>query len=287
MSAPAFLTQARRRFHRAILESLLTLDGKGVPSNADSNSKSSSRLARGIYDAIGIDSPGVRLPGQSAGNLFEELCLQFIQEVFLELGHMRPGEWTCQRVDGRRATALARFEQYAHLQELAEAVNRNKELSAILGSDYIISPDLVVFREPEPDDFINKVKHIVDGESGRRSPIRLANSPRPILHASISCKWTMRSDRAQNARSEAVNLIKNRKGHLPHVMVVTGEPAPNRIASLALGTGEIDCVYHFALPEMRASAEAMDLEDAKELIDTMVEGNRLRDIADLPLDLAV
>ena len=34
-------------------------------------------------------------------------------------------------------------------------------------------------------------------------------------------------------------------------MVVTAEPTPTRIASLALGRGDIDWVYHFALTELR------------------------------------
>lgn len=109
-----------------------------------------------------------------------------------------------------------------------------------------------------------------------------------MLHASISCKWTIRSDRAQNVRSEALNLIGNRKGHLPHVVVITGEPLPSRIASLALGTGNIDCVYHFALQELIATVEDLkDEEGTKDTLRTMVEGKRLKDIADLPLDLAV
>ena len=40
------------------------------------------------------------------------------------------------------------------------------------------------------------------------------------------------------------------KRRVPHIMVVTAEPSPSRIASLALGTGDIDCVYHFALYEL-------------------------------------
>lgn len=75
--------------------------------------------------------------------------------------------------------------------------------------------------------------------------IRKVNGGKPLLHASVSAKFTMRSDRAQNSRTEALNLIRNRKGHLPHIVVVTAEPMPNRLASLALGTGDIDCVYHF------------------------------------------
>ncbi len=95
------------------------------------------------------------------------------------------------------------------------------------------------------------------------------------------------STAGQNARSEALNLIRNRKGRLPHVVVVTGEPTPVRISSLALGTGDIDCVYHFALPELVDAADDKGGEDTKELLGMMIEGKRLKDIADLPLDLAV
>lgn len=74
----------------------------------------------------------------------------------------------------------------------------------------------------------------------------------------------MRSDRAQNSRTEALNLIRNRKGHLPHIVVVTAEPMPNRLASLALGTGDIDCVYHFALYELIRAVKEVGSEDAVE-----------------------
>ena len=122
---------------------------------------------------------------------------------------------------------------------------------------------------------------------GRYTPVREANQPHPILHAVVSCKWTLRSDRAQNARSEALNLVRNRKGRLPHIVVVTGEPTPSRISSLALGTGDIDCVYHFALPEMIEAVAKSGNDEALNLLMSMVNGERLRDIADLPLDLAV
>jgi hypothetical protein len=107
------------------------------------------------------------------------------------------------------------------------------------------------------------------------------------VHAIVSCKWTLRSDRAQNARSEALNVIRNRKGRTPHIAVVTGEPVPSRLASLALGTGDIDMVYHFALPELIEAVESANGRDAINLLDALITGNRLRDISDLPLDLAV
>lgn len=152
--------------------------------------------------------------------------------------------------------------------------------------DYLIKPDVMILRHPEPDDTINASEHIVDTNFASLTAIRGANSSLPLLHASVSCKWTMRSDRAQNARSEALNLVRNRKGRLPHIVVVTAEPTPGRLASLALGTGDIDCVYHIALNELREAIAETRFSDSGELLNMMIEGRRIRDISDLPLDLA-
>lgn len=97
----------------------------------------------------------------------------------------------------------------------------------------------------------------------------------------------MRSDRAQNSRTEALGLIRNRKGHLPHIAVVTAEPLPSRLASLAMGTGDIDCLYHFALYELIEAVNQSGAEDSIEILNILVEGKRLKDISDLPLDLAI
>ena len=60
-----------------------------------------------------------------------------------------------------------------------------------------------------------------------------------------------------------------------------------RQASLALGTGDIDCVYHFALYELIRAVKEAGSEDAVETLETLVQGKRLKDISDLPLDLSV
>jgi len=83
-----------------------------------------------------------------------------------------------------------------------------------------------------------------------------------------------------------LNLIRNRKGPLPHIVVVTAEPLPSRIASIAMGTGDIDCVYHSMLYELVETIHDIGAEDSIELVETMINGNRLKDISDLPLDLA-
>lgn len=62
---------------------------------------------------------------------------------------------------------------------------------------------------------------------------------------------------------------------------------PSRLASLALGTGDIDCLYHFALYELVESVKNIGAEDSMELLDILIKGKRLKDISDLPLDLTV
>ncbi len=149
----------------------------------------------------------------------------------------------------------------------------------------------MVSRSPLADDEINEAAVLLASDDvgvADRTPLPEANAgdePARILHASVSCKWTIRSDRSQNARTEGLNLIRNRKGKTPHIVAVTGEPLPSRAASLAFGTGDIDCVCHFALTELLAAAKAEGNETEGDLLETMVRGSRLRDIGDLPFDL--
>lgn len=290
MSTQGLFTEARAGFHKALLDNVLLTNVGGVPSNADSSNKTSIKIAAGIVDKLcqgSAGSIGERLAGQMAGSKFEGICAEFLQETFSNLKHLRPGQRYNRKGSEGGRLGIAQFDQYEHLASLDAAAKENPELAAALGSDYLIKPDVVVFRHPEPDCNINSIKYLVDEETARLTGLREINNEKWILHASVSCKWTLRSDRAQNARSEGLNLVRNRKGRLPHVVVVTGEPTPNRIASIALGTGDIDCVYHFALPELVETVNELHMEDAAEMLKTMVDGKRLRDISDLPLDLVI
>jgi hypothetical protein len=73
---------------------------------------------------------------------------------------------------------------------------------------------------------------------------------------------------------------------------------PEILASLCLGTGDIDCVYHGALHELEDAADqaiavlpkpgrGLTWPEKRERFRRMVDGSPLRDIADLPLDLLV
>lgn len=279
--------EARKAFHAALLKTTLTTNAAGVVSNADGSNTTSKAIAKGIAELLKAETIGERIAGQTSGNQFEGICADFVKDTFLKLGHLRPGSWDVHQVIGRNRLEIAKYEQYSHLVALDKAAKNDPELAAALGSDYTITPDIVIVRACEEDDVINNPNVLVNDSVTRLASLRMKNGGLPMLHASVSCKWTIRSDRAQNARSEALNLMRNRKGHLPHIVVVTAEPTPSRLASIALGTGDIDCVYHFALYELQETVRALGLDDAADLLDVMVTGKRLKDISDLPLDLAV
>lgn len=285
----AIIREARRNYHKRLLENgVLTIDANGVPSNADRSNGLSVSVAKGLIDSLEFDfQTQVKAQGQTSGANFEQINMQFIQETFPLLHNLRPGKWHIEKLGNRNSVKASSFAQYEHLEYLARLTKADAKLAASLGNDYMVAPDVVVYRETEPDDVINAELPIVDDETCNHADLRAKNGGLPILHASISAKWTIRSDRAQNSRTEALGLVRNRKGRLPHIVVVTGEPLPSRLASIAMGTGDIDCVYHFALPELVDVIDRLGAEDAKEMLKILIEGKRLKDISDLPLDLAV
>ena len=289
----ALITNARFHFHKRLFETnTLTLNMAGIASNADTSSRGSKAIARRIVDILVEEQPHVvsitdKISGQTLGKQFEMLTTEFLRETFPHLQNLRPGNWTILQLGNNNKLKTSDFAQYEHLAYLNALTMRNAQLAAALGNDYLVAPDVVIYRDLYEDSEINICRLIVDDEICKMADIRKSNGGKPILHASISAKYTMRSDRAQNSRTEALNLIRNRKGHLPHIVVVTAEPMPSRLASIALGTGDIDCAYHFALYELMRAVKEVGSEDAIEILETLVQGSRLKDISDLPLDLSV
>lgn len=283
----ALLAAARKKYHRSLLENgVLTVDAKGIPSNADSSSKLSIRIAKRIADSLMAETHE-KAVGQTSGAKFEQLNMQFLTDTFPKLQGLRPGSWHIIKLGNRNSIKTSSFAQYEHLEYLNQLTEADAKLAASMGNDYMVAPDVVIYRDLVPDSEINSPVVIVDDTVSKMADIRQKNGGLPILHASISAKWTMRSDRAQNSRTEALGLIRNRKGHLPHIVVVTGEPLPGRLASLALGTGDIDCMYHFALYELIDAVKNAGAEDSLEMLNVLIDGKRLKDISDLPLDLTV
>lgn len=287
------INEARKRYHEKLVsEGVFSINQEGIASNADKSNESSKRIAKRLAEIVGV-SIREKKKGQTLGNEFEKITADFVSESFSLLQHIRPASWHVLRESENGVfLGLSSFEQYSHLEELDNCIQESPKLATILGNDYFVKPDIIVYRDALKDEEINTETNIVDDSSSLMTALRSRNGGKYILHADISAKWTMRSDRSQNTRTEALNLIRNRKGHLPHIMCVTAEPQPSRLASLALGTGDIDCVYHAFLYELKSAIEQSVQEDGKdedalELLNIMIEGKRLKDVSDLPLDLAV
>ena len=281
----------RKSYHEKVCDNILSINdsnGKKYPNFSDISSRASINIGFKIIELLGFPVREARKSEQTVGDLFENYTKEFIENCFELLTHIRPGSW----IYSTYQTEISRFEQYEHLADIEKKIKGDKELTTALGRDYLVKPDIIVARYPIDNSLINAREILLEQEDtvSRLTPLRKENSPnseRKILHASISCKWTIRSDRSQNTRTEALNLIRNRKGNLPHVVAVTAEPLPTRIATLALGTGDLDCVYHFALPELQEAVNILQNEDQKDILNIMVRGKRLRDISDLPFDLAI
>jgi hypothetical protein len=196
--------------------------------------------------------------GQTAGALLEETVAAILQRRLPTM--MKP-----RRVRVERGRPISDFVQYTHLESLERLIASHEDalLRATIGSDYLITPDVVVALFDET-----------------------AVEP-AFLHAAVPCKWTLRSDRAQNVRHEAVTMLRHRRGRVPHITPVTAEPLPTRLASLARGTGEVDVVYHATLDELVPACEATGNTKQIEVLRELVDNDRLRSLRDLPGDLAL
>ncbi len=307
--AKSVLWKARRQLHQEIGIRIARLDSGGIPNFADRHSKSSVCIAQSLWSKLwphhqarrAQKPSGSAVSAQTAGSEFQLVIKEFLRHAFGALASVRPGPW--EYFVGAR---VSEFYQYRHLSAYAEMVRSQPQIGVVHGRNYVVTPDVVVARAALSDEEINEsggrgTEQIVDDTCGYRSPLRAASRTRspwphadsvdrgsaPVLHASVSCKWTIRSDRAQNTRTEALNLVRLRNGPLPHIVVATMEPLPTRLACVALGLGDIDCVYHVALDELIEACEECENRDQLEMLEVLVTQERLRDVSDLPLDLAI
>lgn len=210
-----------------------------------------------MLDALGV--PAARhgnQPGQRAGSSFEV----GVQKLLSQQLPIRVPEtpWNV-----RRNPKISSYTQYSHLAGVDRAIARDANLRVALGTDYVIAPDVVVGRMDSPEP-----------------------SAEPWMHAVVSCKWTIRSDRVQNVRHEFSHLVKNRRGRLPHLLVVTAEPLPSRLAAIARGTGEVDATYHIAFEALALAVTASRNTRQKDVWDEIVGQGRIRSLKQLPGDVA-
>jgi hypothetical protein len=228
----------------------------GKPNIADIASVQSTTIAAHLFAQLGV-SEEVPFTGQIAGVLLEEGVRTHFAQVLPSLAPDRT--WIVER-----RLLITAYEQYEHLARLDALVanDQTNTLSTEIGRDYMVRPDVTVG--------IERPGHI-----------------HPQLHAAISCKFTIRSDRVQNIRHEGVILTRHRRGRQPHIVTVTSEPLPTRLAAIARGTGEVDAVYHVCLPELITAVNDVGIADQQNALAEIIGQNRLFDIGVLANELVV
>jgi hypothetical protein len=196
------LKQLRKAYHQTICQQILGYRA-GIPNVADKNSETSIQLAQGILTRMGFPPCPEPPTRQGASGLFESLTRDYLKKTFRLIRHLCPGDWTFSI----RRDVMPAFDQYEHLTDLALVLRQHPDLLADL-ENYLVTPDIVVGRSPVLDQQINQNAEILQGDTATLTSLRASNFPDPklILHASISCKWTIRSDRSQNARTKGLNL---------------------------------------------------------------------------------
>lgn len=232
------------------------LDWDLVPNCADIDSAASLRLSAAMLEALGIEHRVDQRIPTSPGGPLENKTRDDLAVFLPEFAPNR--QWRVQN-----GQTIWNFAQYAHLHELHRLVSDQPELRVTIGQDYLIKPDVTVAILDHPDD------------------------PRPFLHGVVSCKWTIRSDRVQNIRHEYGQMIRHRRGRMPHLVTLTAEPLPSRLASIARGTGEVDCTYHIAWAALNEAVLDAGSPEQKDAWYECVNQERLRPYFDLPKTLGL
>ncbi len=277
------IQELRQQYHQNICRDILGFEG-GVPNIVAPGNKARVDIFQKLIRNLGYSLCSHPPDRQTAFPKFCQYTAEFLNDSFKMLEHLRPGMSTFSAFESRSNGPI--FDQFESLFGLSKTLSEHPTLADALWKYCLVAPDITVGRAPVSDSEISQHQNVI-GEQGRialKTCLRAINMSdrKYILHASITCKLTL-----PNAGADILSLIRNRKGHTPHIIAVTAEPMPTRLASLAMGTGDIDCVYHMALIELTESLKETKNEDQIEVLSVLVEGRRLRDISDLPFDLAI
>lgn len=187
----ALIAKERYHFHERLFETnTLTLTKAGVASNADTSSRGSKAIAKRVVDILVEEQQHKinmveKISGQTLGKQFEMLTMEFLQATFPNLQNLYPGKWSILQLGNNNKLKTSDFEQYEHLAYLSALTAENAQLAAALGNDYLVAPDVVVYRELFEDDEINQNQCIVDNDVSKMADIRKVNGGKPLLHASV------------------------------------------------------------------------------------------------------
>lgn len=257
----------------------------GAPSTSDAGDPGSIAWGHALFARLGVKKQASEVKG--VGLKLEELTAAQIAE-------------TVPAFVVARSQLIRSFEQYRHLG-VFDRFRANYD-----GSTTAIERAMMLLSSVEPRDLVEDARLVLSAalsqaqndkdlaaelmlmapeESLLKLDITIATrAALPKLVAGLSCKWSLRTDRAQDCLAQGAKLVANRRGRMPHYATLTMEPRPAMLRLLAYGSGSIDCVYHLALPELRDPAQDL-VEDKgtkssrqqRDSIERMVSQGRLRD----------
>lgn len=223
---------------------------------------------------------GIVGSGQAFGSTLEERIASGLSQLIGE-HHL---DFTVSTKSDAQSASFRLTNYWPYLSPPSRAGEPGEEaMYRALGRGHLIQPDVIVWK--------NRQINFARVKDGR--PETFAHQA-PQLFACISGKATIRSDRSQSSRYEGTALGRWRRARPPHIVVVTAEPLPARLGSLAWGLGDLDCVYHANVSALydavvraeaagsdrvtRAAAASGELKD-------LIEHARLKDLSQLFDDL--
>ncbi len=270
---------------------LLGRRSSGHPNTSDKNDDQSRVLGHHLLEVL--DVPPATGGPADPGSELERRILEHLRKL-------RPD------LNIERSRPAADFAQYAHLKVFRDFHKKAKPLVPVFEPIQSLVGEvtdgrlrgrlkravtvaerqaerrdaaLVELRQQMPEESLLKVDITVSGQCSETSA---------RLDVAFSCKWTLRTDRAQDCLSQGAKLVSLRRGPMPHYAVITMEPRPAMLRILGDGSGALDCVYHLHLPGLleavdraaKAAGEGPGWSPARTLR-RLVDQGRLRDYDDL------
>ncbi len=102
-----------------------------------------------------------------------------------------------------------------------------------------------------------------------------------FLHAAITCLWMIEPEDVPAIKHQGALLNRLRHGRQPHIVVVTAEMLPDRLAALGYGTGQIDGICHVALQELETAVRSLGQRKQLSLLHELVNQSRVSDVGRL------
>ncbi|MDO9455244.1 NgoMIV family type II restriction endonuclease [Nocardioides sp.] len=280
----------------AFAKDLCGFRAHGKPNTSDASDQFSVDLGQALFEALGVDPAATGL--EPTGAPFSQRVADDLQQRIRRAGS--PLLVVPEK-------PLNAFDQYSHVAALkGVSAGPSKQYQAawnrLVSFTRKAVPESDKARRTKLEEHLARVSDAAQADAnsrrvlfeqvGEESLLKLdvtaamPGSGAPTLEVGLSLKWSLRTDRAQDCRSQGAKMSALRRGRMPHFAAVTMEPRPYMLNLLGGGSGEVDCVYHLDLPALTEAVEAAcgdrpPRQAALQTFRRLVAQRRLRDYDEL------